>query len=108
MDYPVVKFWMDVAQFALTIAVWLYVWQSNRHRVTAERIEAIEEVQAAQGRSLERLDEHIRHLPGHSDVGGIYKRIDDVHGDLRQVVGRLDGLSRAVDLINQHLLDRSP
>lgn len=110
MDYGALRFWFDVVQVVGTIAIGVYVWLANRQRVTTQSIRQLEhdvdERLDDHGTRLSRLEEEVRHLPTHNDIGGVFKRIDQIHGDLKELTGAMSGLRRAVDLINDHLLNR--
>lgn len=109
MEYDALRFWFDVVQVAGTVAIGIYVWLANRQRVTTQSIRALEqdvdERLDDHGTRLTRLEEEVRHLPTHDDIGGVFKRIDQIHGDLKELTGAMSGVKRAVDLINEHLLN---
>lgn len=42
IDHEAVRFWISVLQFLGTIAIGVYVWWSNREKVTAKRFAALE------------------------------------------------------------------
>lgn len=109
MNYDMLKFWFDVLQFAGTILIGVYVWLSNRHRVTAERITKLEDDVDR------RLDTHTDRLtalevsaaaaPTHDDLKILHKRLTDMNGELQKLAGNSMQVSRTVELIHQHLLN---
>ena len=52
-----------------------------------------------------RLEEAIKRAPTHDDITNLTKQIGELRGDLREAIGSLNGISRAVDLMNDHLLN---
>lgn len=55
---------------------------------------------------VERIGGEIRNLPQHRHIQELSERIGQLHGDIEKVAGRLDGIGRAVDLINQFLIEQ--
>lgn len=51
-----------------------------------------------------KVENGLYHTPSHQDIRGISERIEQVHGDLKGVSKGLDGLNRAVEIMNTHLL----
>jgi len=111
VNYEALRFWFGIVQFILTAGVWVYVWLSNRQRATTKRVQDLEKL------TLERLQEHdgwlnrldtkLKYIPTRDDHSKLSDRIEDLHGDLHEISGVLSGLRRAVDLMNEHLLNRS-
>lgn len=44
--------------------------------------------------------------PTHNDLGGVYDRINEVSDQVSNLTGTVQGVSRNVDLITEHLLNR--
>lgn len=91
MGYPI-KLWIDIIQFLATGAIGVYVWFGNR-----ERFE--------QRERLSRIEDTLNHSPSHADISGIYKRLDDLHGDLRELVGKVDALAKSHALVMQQMIE---
>lgn len=101
--------WMEISQAAATGGVGLYTWLATREKATNVRIAAVEErvekaVDDHEAR-VGRIEERLLHGPTFVDIAGIYKRIDALHGDVREMSGKLDGLSNQNNLVMQHLID---
>ncbi|KON47009.1 hypothetical protein AL013_10485 [Mariprofundus ferrooxydans] len=96
------NFWLAVLRDVLTGAVYLYVFFSNRRKATTKNIEDMKahvaEQQKLNDKRLTMLESDIKHLPTHTDLDSINKTLSNVEGTL-------GGLKRAVDLMNQHLLN---
>lgn len=109
MNYEALNFWLDVTQAVCTVLLAAWVWLATRHRVTTDSIDQLERHVTGQVRQqdirLTRVEEQVAALPTHNDIGGVFKRIDEVHGDVREIAGRIHGIERAVGLMNQHLLE---
>jgi Tfp pilus assembly protein PilN len=143
-NYPAWKLTIDLIQMFGTVAVAIYVWWSNREKVTSQRFAALEKEvservkrtevdtiksqrdkqceqhkqdikqneQSYSGRliesekKIERIGSEIRNLPGHRHIEDLSRRIEQLHGDVHEVSGSLKGLSRAVDLMNEFLINQ--
>lgn len=159
-DYPRWKFYMDLSQLAGTVAVFIYVWWSNREKVTSKRFAVLEKEVAERvklqcfsaleqavtervkqtdlkeslsernkqcllhkqdikqyeqetgerirtnEKKIERIGAEIRNLPQHRHITELSVRVEQLHGDVHEVIGALPGLKRAVDLMNEFLINR--
>ena len=111
VDYSALRFWFDVGQFFLTCAIGVYVWMSNRQKVTATRIKKMEadvgEGLLSHGNRLTKLESDSGHIPSRLEMGSLSDKISGLSRELGKLEGRLTGINRAVDLMNEHLLNRS-
>ena len=57
-------------------------------------------------RSDQALDLKMQHMPTHHDIKELSGRIDLLHGTMSELNGRLSGINRAVDLINEFLINQ--
>lgn len=109
MNYDALRFWFDLLQFLLTGGVGIYVYLSNRQRVTSGRIRELEEDMDERlddhHQRLARVEEHIKHLPTHADIGAVHERLNAIHGELQNLAGVVSALNRSLHLINEHLLN---
>lgn len=131
MDADDLSAFGSLMQVGVAIATWLYVWVSNRKRVTTERIEKLEEhlqghitAQDVRMRSIEsataripdfkcglcdqrvtRLEEHARHGVGMADVGKIHGRIDALQSDVSGMKGTLNANAHTLTVIHDYLLN---
>ena len=97
MNYEALKFWMAVAQFASTIGIGIYAWWSNRDKITNARFKEHDK----RLNELEKKTDNPR-CPHHPSFEA---RLDKMNGSLNKVDGRLEGIGRAVDLMNQFLIN---
>jgi uncharacterized coiled-coil DUF342 family protein len=57
-------------------------------------------------KKIARIGAEIRNLPQHRHIMDLSARIEQLHGDVHEVSGSLRGLSRAVDLMNEFLINQ--
>ena len=132
-DYYAWRIWLDAAQMVGTLAIGAYVWWTNRKKVIAKRFVGLEKDMsdrattnalesmkkelvanckdhwlrtAATELAITRIDEELKHVPGKADIDDLHSRITDVLSRVSTMDGRLQGIGRAVDLINTHLIDK--
>jgi len=96
--------------FLILAAVGIIGWWNLRDKIATKRFKAAED-------RLLQLENDVKHPPACNYHAGLEKRIGTlqtgfdqkiaaVHGDTREIKGKLDGLSRAVDLMNEYLINR--
>lgn len=123
-SYHELKPWIDILsqkQNGITAVVIACMWFFTRKRVTSNDITDLKDsinkkLDEQEQSATDRLEEHaerltcleidMKHMPTQNDITGMNLRIDKVHGALQRVDGRLEGINRAVDLMNQHLINR--
>lgn len=123
------EFFLNLSNFSLTIAVGLYAFFTRRDRATHDRISAVEtalvrriaEVEQAGHARIDghrtrldqllertaRVEERISALPSAAALATVE---GDVHAVRKSVEGmetQMRGLAAQLQLVNQHLLDRS-
>ncbi len=130
-DYIQYRFYFDVAQFALTGAIGVYVWLSNRARVNQKRFVALEksvklkldrrETQAMIDRQLSGCEEHqartrrleattsrlgseLREIPKRRDLEQIEKRLGQINSNVSRLEGRFEGVDRLTRLLNEYMV----
>lgn len=133
IDYTALWFWLNVGHLVITAAIGVYVWWANREKVTAGKFARLEkqvgeritrgELEEFKTEQKERLGRHrkemvdmanrliriesdICHLPGQQAIENLGNRITALHGSLSEFSGKLQGVHRAVDLINQFLIEK--
>lgn len=106
MDYNVLKFYFDVAQFILYIALGLYMWYMNRSRVTRQSInEANTRIDGVAER-VTVTEVKIDHLPQVRDIARLHDRIDKTGNELAGTTAKLSTLVNQLSLINEHLINK--
>lgn len=111
LDYTAARFWFDVGQTVVMVAIGVYVWWVNREAALEKRIRDIKtalddrcnrrETRISQ---LEHAGVDIRaeleHMPKNADIRDMTSKIAELNG-------RLSGINRAVDIINEFLIGQS-
>lgn len=110
MDMAGFRFWAEMVDRVATAALFVWVYFSNRHRVTVGKIEKIERD------THKRLDDHgtrmtclesdVKHSPSRAEINSLEDKIEKMNALLSRVDGRLEGINRAVDLMNNYLINK--
>lgn len=124
-DYTAWRFWFDFAQLAGTLAIGVYVWWDRRKKTNETRFASLEGTVSGHAgaiktladakekkdldcdRRLQRitdLERDVHHLPSRQELSDLSKTIGALTEKLGTLDGRLTGINRAVDLLNQHHL----
>ena len=108
MDYGAAGFWFGVVQFLITSALGLYVYTSNRQRVTTGRIDQLEadlntHLGAHEAR-LDVLEQRVDEIPKRLDR--LESGLDQLRASVGRLEGSFDGMRSDVHLIKQHLLQK--
>lgn len=108
MDWDAAKVWVDLLEFFVIGAVALYAHLTSRGRVTEDRMQMeflrVDESLKEHTAQIATVTETVRTAPTHTHIDMLGQRLGELHGDIQKVDGRLEGIGRAVDLMNQHLL----
>lgn len=110
VDVSWLRFWLDVLQWVVTCIIGVAMFAMRRHRGTVAVLQSESKglssaMQMIDSR-LTRLEVQIEHAPSRRDIEQLSQRIQTLHGDLSKLSGGLEGIRRAVDLLNEHLLNR--
>jgi len=103
VDFESARFWADVGQWVFNVMVGLYLWLTRRHKATLGQIEAACQQIEEQEREIIRLKAA---LPSKSQFDQLSEQIGHLSTGMSEMKGRLDGISRAVDLMNEYLINR--
>ena len=106
IDYTAWRFWFDMIQTAVSLAVVVYVWWSNREKVTNKRFSTLENRLKDFESGLKAVETAVKNPPACPHHNDFERRIDAVHGDVREIKGAMKGMNRAVDLMNEYLINR--
>jgi hypothetical protein len=110
INYQALNFWLSVSNFLILGAVGIVGWWNLRDKVTSRRFKDVEDrilLMEAEAKHTPACEYHPR-LETRIDKmrAGFDEKIAAVHGDTREIKGKLDGLNRAVDLMNEYLINR--
>ena len=97
------KFWLDLVQSVVMAGITLWMWASNRR---AAQKKEVDEKLAGLGERITVTEQKIDNGPDHDDIKRIYDRMDDIGGELKQLVGEFQGVNRTLQLLHEHLLSR--
>lgn len=106
LNWTALRFALDLLMLVGVVMVGVYSWWVARNQATKSAIDLVGERVGSVEDRMTRVERDIRSLPTPSDLYELNQRIATVHGDLREIKGALQGLSRAVDLMNEHLIRR--
>jgi len=103
MDIEVFKFGFQVLQFLITGALAVYVYLSNKDKVTNDRIGKLEEdidsKITEQGQRIAKLETATESSPNHADIARVYESINTLAATVNQLVGENRGQSDTLKLI---------
>ena len=109
VNYPTWQIAFNLIQLLLTLAVW---W-SSRNKVTNDRFTQLENSKLKLELDLAHVRKELDKRPAvctnhqrmESNDKDLFVRLDSLHGDIRELVGGVKGLTNSLELINQHLLN---
>lgn len=108
MDWETLRVWLallQIMQILVTAAVGIAAWRISRGRARRAEIVSLQDEIGGVRTRVHDVEADLRHLPKHADLQSMGERLEQVHRDLRELSGAFGGLRRAVDLMNQYLLD---
>lgn len=73
----------------------------------SDRIQKVESTLKGHDERLRHLQHDIASVPTRTELAKLHDDLSAVRQELGNVSGRLEGIGRALDLINEHLLNRS-
>lgn len=105
------KFGFQVLQFLLTGGIGIYVYLTNKNKVTNDRISKLE------NDIDEKLDGHVERIakiearaekaPTHKDMAEIHEKINQVSACVNRLEGELSGWTRTLQLIHETLMEQA-
>lgn len=99
MDYGSARFWADIGQWVFNAIVALYLWLHRRNQATVEQVDQNE-------KDILELRVGLKTLPSQNQIAGMTREIKTLIGEVGEMKGRLGGINRAVDLMNEHLINK--
>lgn len=97
------KFWLDLVQSAVSVGLALWMWAANRR---AAQKKEVDEKLANLNDRVTVAEQVIENGPDHDDIKLIYQRMDEISGELKQLVGEFRGVNHTLQLLHEHLLSR--
>lgn len=133
IDFGKWRFVLSIVQMLGIIGIGLYTWWTNREKITNCRFVELEKEVAGRptvedlkkidtdrdgvcgprGERIDQLENRVLrietvmpHMPTHKHLQGLSQDIGQLRSELSELSGRLQGINRAVDLINQFLIEQ--
>ncbi|SCX75609.1 hypothetical protein [Desulfoluna spongiiphila] len=108
-DYASLRFWFNIVQYLITLAVSLYVWLNSRLNAKARELkELARRLDTAKNQMdgrITRLETDMAHALSHEDLAAVYDRLNDMAEQVAGLSGKMDGVKGTVDMIQAHLLN---
>lgn len=129
--YPTWMMYLQIANFFLTWGTAAYVYWDRRRDAASKRLSAIETRLQKSEATIKAIENSLKVPPVWENVEKrllaieaavksptvcnnhermeendtkLFKRLDDLHGDIRELTGGVKALTKAVDMINEYLL----
>lgn len=103
MDMEWMKFGFQVLQFVMTGGIGIYVYLTNRDKVTNDRIGKLEDdidsKFGSQGERISKMEATSKAAPDHHDIAKVYDSLNTLAGTVNQLVGENRGQSDTLKLI---------
>lgn len=97
IDYTAWRFWWEVLITIANFAIWGFVWVDRKRRARSEEVTELKT-------RVADLEKDIKYAPSHADIRRVMDELSKTNTSLQQLIGSFNGVQRAVDLINRHLL----
>ena len=106
MDYDSARFWTEIGQWVFNVIVAGYLYFLQRHQTTMKRIKSAYKQIGENEKDIVRLKVDFNNLPTTALFIELGREIRTLTKELSETKGRLSGINRAVDLINEHLINK--
>jgi len=108
MDLELAKFLFQVLTFLMTGGIGIYVYLSNKDKVTNDRIGKLEEdLDGKLDCHVERivaLETRVGASPTYNDLADIHEKINKIGADISALSGKFTGVSNLLDTLHNYLL----
>lgn len=99
VDYGEWRFWVGIAQWSFNVIIAGWVWFSTRQAATNKRVDRVE-------KDMIKIREKLEQQPNQRQFENLGKDIRSLTSELGEVKGRLNGLNRVADLMNEFLINQ--
>jgi len=110
MDLELAKFLFQVLTFLMTGGIGIYVYLSNKDRVTNDRIGKLEddldEKLAGHAERISKLESHIEAAPTHGHLGDLYGKIHAVDTKVSSQGGKLESIDATLRMILSRITEK--
>jgi len=111
------RVYTTIAQWVFNVIVAIWMWWSRKHKVATDKIDGFDKKLNETKKDLckrisENDQDHIRirsemnALPSRDQFETLSKDMQTLSSSLSNTCGRLEGVNRAVDLINEFLINQ--
>ncbi|MDA8428924.1 MAG: hypothetical protein M0T70_06675 [Geobacteraceae bacterium] len=105
MNYQAAMFYLTLVMTVVNIIIGISVWWTNKEKVNSSRFKEVEErVTKVEGR-VDRMPVCDNHSRIEKNDIKLFERMDELHGDIRELVGGVESLTKTIYMINQHLMN---
>lgn len=102
--------WFGLIQMVFNALVAFYLWANRRYQATNKAFRGCREEMTCRiektETSLVRIETDLTHVPGQKQFEALGKDIRELTSGLGELKGRLEGINRVADLMNQYLINR--
>lgn len=102
--------WLAIGQMAYNIVISLYLWVNRRYQATNERVDGVKEKLSSRIEETEkavvRISTDLSHIPTRAELNGLREDIRYLTSELGEVKGRLSGINRVADIMNEYLINK--
>jgi len=106
IDYAAWRFWIGIGQWGFNILVAIYLWINRRHQATNVRVTEIDKRVTAGEKDIIEIRSDLKHLPDQKQFDRLSADIRLLTCELGEMKGRLGGLNRVADLMNEFLINQ--
>ena len=103
-DYTAMRFWFDLGQYLITIAIGVYVWLGNKVNAKSKEVLCVKQDVSVINERVTRLESEVGHALSLEDLGSVHERINDISDQVANLSGKMDGVKGAMDMIQKHLI----
>jgi hypothetical protein len=107
-SYP--DFWFGLIQMIFNALISVYLWINRRYQATNKAFSACRNEMTGRieksETSLVRIETDLTHMPGQKQFDALGKDIRSLTRELGELKGRLEGINRVADLMNEYLINR--
>lgn len=104
MNYVAGQFALNILITLINIGIFIYNVRSNKEKVTNERFQGLEKRLAGAESKIKSMPVCGNHTRMEDNDTKLFERLDELHGDVREMVGGVKGLTNQLALINEFLL----
>lgn len=106
IDYKAAGFWFGVGQWVFNLIVAVYLVISRKQTATNDRVNDMGSRLHVVEKDIANVKIELDHMPDQHQMERLGRDITNLMQKIGETTGRLDGLNRAVDLMNEFLINQ--